>query len=335
MIEEPVKIEVRRKKVSRKEEVDFISTCFSNSRVIWNKETLHPYLLDKTVSNNWWDLTDAQRKALGLKIINDFAPKIVGGARGDCGCVGTNIKWGVTECECGAIADIIRTKLNRGGLWHSCWYYASSFIPPDTWADIHCYTEEEFYLPCCTVYILKEEGLLHAFNTLQIGIDETDFDSWLFFDCMGRCKIVGVGRWQLRRGKTITISSYDQPLVVFDIPLSGKPIYQGIKKPLPSAPKGKTLLDKSEIPKVIYLETHATFSIFTENTGNVKAKYKAHLFFADVDVSKEYTFTSDWSETISPKESTKLDVEVLLPKDAIPTDKEEVIYAIKVILEAK
>ena len=100
------------------------------------------------------------------------------------------------------------------------------------------------------------------------------------------------------------------------------------------APEGIVAIGDSIIPEEIYLTKPSTFSIHIENTSEVATRYRITLAFTGIDVSKEYTFTSDWSETISPKESTKLDVEVTLPEDAIPTDKEEAIYDINVILEA-
>ena len=98
----------------------------------------------------------------------------------------------------------------------------------------------------------------------------------------------------------------------------------------------KIIIGESVIPKEIYLEIFATFSMHVLNAGyEESAKYKTHLEFIGVELPNEYIFRSDWCEELAPGESTKLNVEVLLPEDAIPPDKDEAIYEIKVILEAK
>ena len=98
--------------------------------------------------------------------------------------------------------------------------------------------------------------------------------------------------------------------------------------------KGSVDIAKSIIPHEIYLTKPSTFRMHIENTSGKAARYRIRLTFTGIYVSKEYEFTSDWSEMISPKESTKLGVEVTLPEDAIPVGKDEAVYDIKTILEA-
>ena len=99
-------------------------------------------------------------------------------------------------------------------------------------------------------------------------------------------------------------------------------------------PKGRTDLSKSDIPDAIYLETKAIFSIFTENTGDVKARYMITVNFKGEYIAKEYNFKSAWSTEIAPNKSTMIDVNILMPSDAIPEDKGEAHYGVTTILEA-
>lgn len=99
-------------------------------------------------------------------------------------------------------------------------------------------------------------------------------------------------------------------------------------------PEGKTDLTKSTIPSIIYLETEAPFSIFTENIGEVKAKYKVTIRFSGVDTDKTYNFESEFSGEIEPGKNTMINIPVILPSDAVPTGKMEAIYEISTILEA-
>ena len=99
--------------------------------------------------------------------------------------------------------------------------------------------------------------------------------------------------------------------------------------------KGSVDIPKSITPKEIYLTKPSTFRIHIENTSDVATRYRITLTFTGIDVSKEYKFTSGWSEILNPTEETKLDVVVLLPEDAIPPGKDEAIYDISTTLEAK
>lgn len=104
--------------------------------------------------------------------------------------------------------------------------------------------------------------------------------------------------------------------------------------PAPPSIKGQVVISSSVIPKEMYIRVPTSFLMHVENTGEEDVNYKVSLIFEGINVANEYEFTSEWSDTIRPGESTKLDVEVTLPEDAIPTDKEEAIYDINVILEA-
>ena len=102
----------------------------------------------------------------------------------------------------------------------------------------------------------------------------------------------------------------------------------------PIAPEGKTDLSRSDIPDAIYLETKAIFSIFTENTGDVSARFKITVLFEAVATVKEYNFESAWSKEIEPNKSTMIDIYILMPSDAIPEDRLAAEYEITTILEA-
>lgn len=92
---------------------------------------------------------------------------------------------------------------------------------------------------------------------------------------------------------------------------------------------------QSIIPKEIYSGVLGSFLMHIKNTEGEESAYKITLIFTGIDVAKEYAFASEWSDMINPEQSTKLNVEVVLPKDAVPPEKGEAIYEISTILEAK
>ena len=99
--------------------------------------------------------------------------------------------------------------------------------------------------------------------------------------------------------------------------------------------RGKVVIEESKIPTEIYLGIPSTFSFSIYNIGKMSSSYNLWVKFLGIDVSKEYYFFYEDSDEALPGESTKIDVEVVLPEDAIAPDKDEAIYEIKVILEAK
>ena len=124
--------------------------------------------------------------------------------------------------------------------------------------------------------------------------------------------------------------------IEFDITvIAGKPTtFHRTLIPVAPTPEGRTDLEKSEIPTTIYLESKAPFAIYTENTGKVSAKYRVHLKFVGIDVTKEYEFISPWIDKIKPGESAKITVDAIIPSDAIPEGQMSASYDISTTVEA-
>ena len=99
--------------------------------------------------------------------------------------------------------------------------------------------------------------------------------------------------------------------------------------------RGKVVIEESKIPKEIYLEKPSIFSFSVYNTGKIPARYHIWLQFSCIDIPRQYTFFSEWdSREIEPSNSTFVDVEVVMPSNAIQPDKEEAVYEISMVLEA-
>ena len=114
---------------------------------------------------------------------------------------------------------------------------------------------------------------------------------------------------------------------------------------LPSVPPGPPIvidgfIENAVIPERIFIEEPAAFVItghnLTHNGGTVKAQFRATIEFRAVaDPDKKYKSRSEWSAHIGYNESVDLNIEVTLPKSAIPRDELYANYQIYAILEAK
>ena len=110
---------------------------------------------------------------------------------------------------------------------------------------------------------------------------------------------------------------------------------------LPSVPPGPPItidgsIEAAIIPERIFIEEPAMFTITAHSlTLAVKAQFRAKIEFRLVDSEKAYTYKSVWSPHIRYDESVDLDIEVTLPKSAVPKDELFANYDIIAILEAK
>ncbi|MEA1998105.1 MAG: hypothetical protein U9N61_02095 [Euryarchaeota archaeon] len=99
---------------------------------------------------------------------------------------------------------------------------------------------------------------------------------------------------------------------------------------------GVVVLSESTIPSEVFLEVPATFTLSILNTGTKASKYLVHIrIVSTADITKEYLFSSNWSNQININAYTDLDVEVTIPIDAIPSGAELVTCEISAILEAQ
>lgn len=157
---------------------NFVATCFSGSKVVCSKEVLHSYLINKTVREYWWQLTREQRIALGKFIITHFGSfAITDVGRGDKDCKGGVSSWSGAVCVHRVLIYLCRLNSKEGFNTLSKCYYK------DREGEVHCYTGENYGLPCYAVDITGVGwGWGHASYALQVGADMTEFDSWLNLD---------------------------------------------------------------------------------------------------------------------------------------------------------
>jgi len=161
---------------------DFKRDCLSNGEIICNWNTLHEYLIDKTVADNWWELTKEERVSICDACCQHWGDawieKIGYDSDGD-GIPDKEETW----TPCIRQAEIRYLIFNQKeyrqstdyGNFSNCYYY----IRDDGW---HNYEEEGYELPCHVVRGAFPSGL-HELNAIQIGKDESKIYNWYIFDC--------------------------------------------------------------------------------------------------------------------------------------------------------
>ena len=185
--------------------IEFLNDCFSGSEVICDTETLHPYLTDKTVSKIWWCLSREQRYNLGTfiikRIVNPSFPLYLLGngkviycqtTQGNKGCAGPTDGWVRASSVQHALLRFCRMNLKEPepipegmeSYWkgkeslfdsYSCCYYRYWEKEAYCWVDLT--RKEEYHLPCYVATVNDN----FAICALQIGTDQWEFDSWIFF----------------------------------------------------------------------------------------------------------------------------------------------------------
>lgn len=159
----------------------FMLACFKGNEVHCDKETLHPYLADKSVSRYWAYLTKSQRISLGKFIIDNFALFHADQyATGKLECKGDSGNWNAATCLPNAIMRMCKMNYKGNPYPHlsGCYYRINS--------EVHCYVDitgvEQYHLPCYLTFIYREAPRFsHMVCALQVGEEESKFDNWLFF----------------------------------------------------------------------------------------------------------------------------------------------------------
>lgn len=183
---------------------DFMALCFHNSSVICSKDFLHPYLTNKSVARYWPYLSKEQRISLGTFIISKFAtfqiPEI---GDGDHNCKGNVTNWRRAYCLAHALIRFSRMNFAEPYPELGMCYYN------DIHGNIYCYIDvagvEAYHLPCQLVSIVGIGHLYgHGICGLQVGEDETEFSSWLFFQYTEID--IKPGSWQMPYDSRININ---------------------------------------------------------------------------------------------------------------------------------
>ncbi len=179
-----------------------INIALTKYYLLMSKDELYPYLIDGSVARNWWAMSYADRRQLGLKIIQWWSYPL--GALntiaiGDPGCVGNIHTQGSAACLQNAL---IRYCIFSGKV--ACpsdeyyWYWLDN-----NW---HCACatcmRSNFSLPICLALTLSrwnEErnnwDFVHFITAMQVGESSSDFDSWIFFQYA--TNDIKPGDWQM------------------------------------------------------------------------------------------------------------------------------------------
>jgi len=165
---------------------DFKRDCLSDNEVTCDWNTLRKYLLDNTVSNNWWKLTKQQRISIIKAILkNTFPQYIPYYCKGKPNCEGCETDYQRAVCHENAIFRILRLGRSLGD--DDKLYYNTT---QNHETDICC-NLEHYNLPVYDV----TSCAMHAIVAIQVDEDPDDPNSWHFFQ-YGNFDIKP-GDWQL------------------------------------------------------------------------------------------------------------------------------------------
>jgi hypothetical protein len=154
-----------------------------------SKDELHNYLMAGAVADDWWSLSEADRKMLALKIIDWWSVPLgvlrIGGY-GDLDCEGNiHTQENVRPCF---LNGLVRLTLFSGKKTGPSDQY---YLYRDKWYCLHC---QGFGLP---VYmgVTAAESFGHFILAFQVGTNQLDFASWVFFQYGDND--IHIGEWQM------------------------------------------------------------------------------------------------------------------------------------------
>ena len=153
-----------------------IRNCIKNGEITCSKEDFHELLIDKTVADNWWSLTDDERDIIADFTIRNWTLfRVLFVREGSSDCEGGTGDW--KDAYCFENAMVRLCTIGKGEDYYT---QASKCYWSTDKVEEHCYVEESFGLP--VYYVISHRTPLgHALCAIQIKRDQTDFNSWRIF----------------------------------------------------------------------------------------------------------------------------------------------------------
>ena len=177
---------------------DIESVIFSGDTIIANRDTIHKLLIDRSISQQWWDISEKQRRVLSKYIIRYFLPRRqvtkIGEKRED-----GVIRWRHGSCVSNALLRYAKMREPTENQ-KRCYYLDGAK---------HCYAGESYFLPCycvgCNGYNSEGEcNFSHELCALLVKEgEESKFDSWIFFQYSGIN--IKSGNWQMPKNSDVMI----------------------------------------------------------------------------------------------------------------------------------
>lgn len=142
-----------------------------------SKNELYEELITGYVSSAWWDMSEADRRELALRIINWWSIPL------SIYEIKTWPNWEIRKPYCLGNASIRFSIIGDCSL---C--FPSSIVvgddTPDYWklgGTWKAFGEDDCFNLPCKLCVVNATDFSHAICALQIGEDQLDFDSWIFF----------------------------------------------------------------------------------------------------------------------------------------------------------
>jgi len=159
----------------------FRQSCISNGTVNVGWNTLKPYMIDRTVSEIWWYLTEKERRSiLKLTDSNNYPTSIPSIGEGQDDCKGSYNNWTFAWCR-----NHVTIKLHIYG--KPVTDNSKSFYYQTKSNSKHCYYTNQYYdLPYNYVAIRGPEingteYFAHAVCGVQVNQDTSTYNSWVLF----------------------------------------------------------------------------------------------------------------------------------------------------------
>lgn len=198
----------------------FRQACISNETVNVGWSTVELYMINRTVSEIWWYLTEKERRSV-LKIAdsNNYPTTIPEISDGQGDCKGSYNNWIKAWCR-----NHVTIKLHIYGkpVTDNC----KSFYYKTKSGSKHCYYTNQYYdLPYSYVAIRGPEiggtdYFAHAVCGIQVSQDTSTYKSWVFFQ---------YGDHDIKPGNyQIPINEYDLTIYIYkyiDLPSLDKIVY--------------------------------------------------------------------------------------------------------------
>ena len=180
--------------------------CLEDGKVVCNWSVLEKYLLDHTVSNLWWDLTEAERRSIAETAIkNTLFYELWYGRGGKANCEGGEGDFVGIVCMQNAIIRCLKFGVPipivdmTTGYVDACYFKRSLSDPIET-----CYKQDTYNLPCHLVMCMEHftgPGWVHAMCAIQVREGFDSLDNWIVFQYSDFD--IKPGNWQMPRDKKV------------------------------------------------------------------------------------------------------------------------------------